>query len=755
MLAMSIRLFNLLLSLALVFGAVHLALAQSVGLPSPRLLTTIPMGGKAGTQFEVVVTGEHLDDAEELIFSDSRITASRKLDASGVLIPDRYMVTIAPDCPVGLYESRIMTRLGVSSSRIFTVGKFPEFVQSKSNKTLESAIELPVGSVFNGTISERSVDYFKFIGKKGQRLVVDCASTGIDSKLNATVIIADAAGRDLLVERLGGVLDYSVPKEGTYVIKIHELTFKGGPAFYYRLGLWEQAVGTPIIRQPSTKTVNSYSWPPIGLSEHAASKEIEPNNDGKRAQKITLPCDISGSFYPASDVDFFEFEAKKGEQWWIEVGSERLGLQTDPAILIQHVARDPKGGADKITDVLELTDIISPVKVSSNGYAYDGPPYNPGSSDILGKLVIKEDGTHRLQITDLFGGTRNDPNNIYRLIIRRATPDFALVSWAMHMELRNGDRNALSKPISLRGGATMALEVVAFRRDGFDGEIEITMEGLPKGVKAHGLKIPVGQSRGMMLITADQDAPRGYTNAKFFGQSKIDGKAVVRPCRLASVAWPIPDSWGEIPSPRLLADVPVAVSGIDFAPITITAKATNYEVTAGEKLVIPLVHKRRSEFSGDKIQMKVIGAGFENAPRFDLPIKADSSQVTLDLAVLKTPPGEYTISFLGGAVVKYSHKPDAVALVEAKTKKMMLEVKDLEAEAKKIATEAQVAPAAKKDQMVKAVATVNAKMKAATDALNVTKGQLEKAAQNAKPKDIADIVVSEPIMIRVKPGVKK
>ena len=99
--------------------------------------------------------------------------------------------------------------------------------------------------------------------------------------------------------------------------------------------------------------------------------------------------------------------------------------------------------------------------------------------------------------------------------------------------------------------------------------------------------------------------------------------------------------------------------------------------------MIPLVHKRRSEFSGDKIQMKVIGAGFENAPRFDLPIKADTSQVTLDLAVLKTPPGEYTISFLGGAVVKYSHKPDAVALVEAKTKKMMLEVKDLEAEAKK------------------------------------------------------------------------
>jgi hypothetical protein len=46
------------------------------------------------------------------------------------------------------------------------------------------------------------------------------------------------------------------------------------------------------------------------------------------------------------------------------------------------------------------------------------------------------------------------------------------------MELRNGD-SALSKPISLRGGATMALEVVAFRRDGFNGEIELAMKGCP------------------------------------------------------------------------------------------------------------------------------------------------------------------------------------------------------------------------------------------------------------------------------------
>lgn len=752
---MSRQFHTIVLACAVSLGCASLSLAQSVGLPAPRLLTTMPMGGKVGTQFEISITGEHLYDAGDLLFSDPRITAQPKKDPAGKTVTDRYLVTISPECPAGLYEARVMTRLGISSSRIFAVGTLTEVVPAKPNKTLATAQELPLNSVCNSTITDRSIDFFTFQAKKGMRLVVDCATRGIDSKLNATVIIADSAGRDLLVERRGGALDFSVPKDGTYVIKLHELTFKGGPAFYYRLGLWEQPAGTPIVRQASTQPVNSYSWPPTGLAAQAKHAEVEPNNDGAHAQRIALPCDISGRFFPAADVDVFEFEAKKGDQWWIEVASERFDLPTDPSLLVQRVVRGEKGAADTLVDVLELSDIPSPVKVSSNGYAYDGPPYNAGTSDILGKLVIKEDGIHRLQLTDLFGGTRSVPNHNYRLVIRRAEPDFALVAWAMHMELRNGDRNALSKPIALRGGATMALEVVAFRRDGFDGDIDLSMEGLPKGVTAHGLKIPAGQSRGMMLITAQEDAPRGYANATFVGRSKVEGKEVVRPCRLASVAWPIPDSWGEIPSPRLLADVPVSVSGFDRAPLTIAAKTPVVEARVGEKLTIPLVSKRTSEFSGDKIQMRAIGAAFEKSPGFDLPIKAEGSQAVLDLAALKIAPGEYLVSFLGGAVVKYRHQPESVAAAEAASKKMIVEVKTLEAEVKKVASDAQAAPPAKKEQMVKAMAAVNAKMKAATEALNATKEQLKRATEAAQPRDIADIVVCEPITIRVKPMEKK
>lgn len=728
------------------------AYAQSVGLPAPRLLTAMPMGGKVGSEVEVKISGENLDGASDLVFSDARISAKPKLDSDGKPIADTYLVSIAKNCPTGLFEARILTRLGVSSARVFAVGLLDEVSETKPNTTLQTALEIPLNFICNGTVTDRAIDYLRFEARKGQRLIVDCATRGIDSKLNATVIIADETGRDLKVERKGGIIDFSVPKDGKYHIKIHELTYKGGPAYYYRLGLWEQLPGTPVVRQESTRPVNAFSWPPVGLLANPTDQESEPN-DAAHVQKINLPCDISGSFYPAADVDLFEFEAKKGETWWVEVASERFGLPTDPAILVQKVVRD--NGGVKLTDVLELSDIPSPVKVSSNGYAYDGPPYNAGTSDILGKLEIKEDGLYRLQLTDLFGGTRNEPGNKYRLVIREAQPDFALVAWALHMELRNGDRNALSKPIALRGGSTMALEVITFRRDGFNGDIELAMEGLPEGVTAKGLKIPAGQSRGLMLITAAESAPRGYANAKFVGRSEIDGKAVTRPCQLASMAWPVPDSWSEIPSPRLVADMPVSVSGVDLAPVTIAAKTPMIEAKIGEKITIPVVRKQRSEFSGEKVKLKPIGAGFEKAPALDLSFVADESNVEIDLAALKTPPGEYMISFVGGAVAKYRHHPEQVSQVEAESAKIKQELALLEAEALKISQNSQSAPEEKQPEVQKALASCKARMKTASSKLKSLEDQLKKAIDMAQPKDIADILVCEPIVIRVKPAEPK
>ncbi|MBK7087201.1 MAG: hypothetical protein IPH53_22180 [Flavobacteriales bacterium] len=473
----------------------------------------------------------------------------------------------------------------------------------------------------------------------------------------------------------------------------------------------------------------------MNLAAAASSTETEPNNQHAQAQKISLPCDITGSFFPAADVDTFEFTAKKGEVWWAEVASERLGRPTDPSMIVQQVTGE--GADEKLTDVVELSDILSPVKRSSNGYAYDGPPYNAGSADILGKIEIKEDGVYRLQLSDLFGGTRNDPRNEYRLIIRPAAPDFALVAWAMHMELRNGDRNALSKPLTLRGGSTMALEVVAVRRDGFDGEIELTMEHLPDGVTAAGLKIPAGQTRGIMLLTARADAPRGMQLASFTGRAKISDADVVRPCQLACMAWPVRDAWSEIPTPRLLADVPVSVGASELAAISIAAaearcgsggwRETEDSAPADSSRGVFWRHHGLKDF----------GAGFDQTPSFEVSLQADQPEAVFNLATLKTPPGDYLIAFYGSAVAKYRYNPEAVSAAEFAHQRAQQE-----------ATAAA--------QEVEQATPASAERKQAADAaLAAAAKRLQEATQQAQPKDIVDIIVSEPIAIRVKAGETK
>ena len=718
------------------------ASAQSVCLPAPRLLTMMPMGGQVGEEIEVRLTGQYLEEVDNLYFSEPSITAQRKSTSN----PDDlvFLVKIAAECPQGVHEARVMTRLGISSSRAFTVGSTPELRQASPNTSVDKAMLLPVNSICNGVMTARNIDHYKFEASKGARIIVDCAARGIDSKLNPVLIVADEKGRDIVAQRRGGAIDFKVPHDGVFVVKIHDLTFQGGAYFFYRLSVREMAGDGPIMRLPSTMQVNSFSWPPPGLASVASTSE----NDEHDVQSVSLPCDIQGRFFPAADVDTYRFSAKKGETWWIEVASERLGRPTDPSVLIQQIV-----AGENRKDVLELTDIASPVKVSSNGYSYDGPPYNAGSSDVLGKFEVPADGDYLLKISDLFGGTRSDERNIYRLIIRKAKPDFAVVAWALHMNLRNGDRNALSKPMALRRGTTMPLEVVVIRRDGFDGPIDLAMTELPDGMSAQGLRIPKGQSRGIMLVTAHEGAPRGFSIAQFKATATIDENEVTRPCLLASMTWPVANAWSEIPSPRLQSSVAVSVSGEAVAPVTLQPRDEKvFEVVAGEKLNIDLLHLRRSEFSGNTMSLKVFGEGFDRTPAFDISLADDASRATLDLKTLKTPPGEYVIAFYGRAVAKHRHNMTAVDETKLAQDALQESLDRLTNQKAEVAKTLQAASEQDQAAIQKQLDEIEQSLASAKTGLALAKKRFQNATNLSKSKDIVDIVVSKPIRIRVTPS---
>jgi hypothetical protein len=272
----------------------------------------------------------------------------------------------------------------------------------------------------------------------------------------------------------------------------------------------------------------------------------------------------------------------------------------------------------------------------------------------------------------------------------------------------------------------MALEVVAVRRDGFDGEITLSMDGLPPGVRASCLRIPAGKNVGTVLITADDDAPRGMALSKIFGSATVNGAELVRDCPTASMVWPVKDASQETPTPRLFADTPVSVGGDEFTPLSIRpAEDRVWEATEGEKLTIPLNLVWRGDFSGGSIKLKPLGLDFAGIKPFDVPAGTAQTEVVLELATLKTPPGEYSFSVHGGYVSKYPSVPPP----------------------QKPAELASVAPS-------KEASTAKGE---AGDTPKDAKDKKTAAATPATepPKDIADIVFSEPIRVRIKPAATK
>src|SRR5262249_44987959 len=83
--------------------------------------------------------------------------------------------------------------------------------------------------------------------------------------------------------------------------------------------------------------------------------EQEPNNTPQLAQKVAIPCEVAGQFYPDRDLDWIEFDAKKGQTYWIEVISSQLGLGSDPFFALYRVTKDEKG-QEKQSDVAQADD---------------------------------------------------------------------------------------------------------------------------------------------------------------------------------------------------------------------------------------------------------------------------------------------------------------------------------------------------------------------------------------------------------------
>ena len=709
-------------------------------MPYLRLMTAFPAGGKQASTVEVTVTGSNMDGVDRLLFSHPGITGSPLMSESTWLeptprpVPGKFQVTIAPDVPPGVYELRMAGHFGVSNARAFMVGDQKEVLPEEDHHTLPKALKIPLGVTVNGHSDEGAADYFTFEAEQGQRIVLNVLAQRLDSKMDATLVLCDASGRELLSDRdtyrLDPFLDFTAPAAGPYVVKIYDYLFRGGPEYAYRLSVGTQPhiayifppAGRPGSRQsyrvygqnlPGGKTssvlnpkgvpleektveialprdahllpVNSFLEPrqivaggidfrlnsPEGVSNSASLgfatapvvSELEPNNQSHSAQKVSLPCEIQGQFFPQADQDWFVFEARKGASYWIEVFSHRLGLPTDPVVVLQRLSVDGDGS--------EQSELV--VRSDDDKTFLGDERYNIGSRDPVFRFKAEHDGAYRLKIHDLAATQESRPSHLYRLSIRHADPDFHLLV-ATDDPGGSNDDGIIWEPLARLGGKTR-MNVMAIRRDGFQGRIDLEVEGLPSGISFPGATIPE-RSNGTYLYFEASPEAAGWTGAvQVIGRARIDGRAVERPARHATLVWNSGSLRRAGAQSRVVRNRTLAVSRNELAPQLpeFRIEKQGWDVPLEGNLEIPFQLARRPLLPGElKLRLGTLDGLREGTTK--LVVDDESSEGTLVYKVTKRgnefKPGKYTFSAVATGQITYRNQPEGVAQARRETMRL-------------------------------------------------------------------------------------
>lgn len=695
------------------------------GLPQPRLLSVSPMGGKTGSTVELTFTGTDVEDPQGLYFSHSGIKAEPIVPPAPPP-PDpknppktpptppaitRFKVTIAADVPAGTHDVRFINKFGISNPRAFVIGDLPEILEKEPNNDVPQAQRIEVGSTVNGGISAPAdVDYYSFAGKKGQRIAVNCQTTGIDSRLQAALELYTSDGK-LLANNRGyregdALLDAVLPADGDYLIRVHEFTYAfGGPQHFYRLTVstapWIDAIHPPMIepgkaslltiygrnlpggqpdpqagggRYPLEKLTVSLQAPgdplqqqrlayhglvspmmagidgfeyilrgPNGASNpclvtyaHApVLLDQGPNDTMDKAQEVTVPCEIAGRIEKRKDRDWYAFTAKKGETFLIDGMSNRLGTQ---AYLSLSLLRADNKQVIKEFD--DLTDTLSPVKFFTR--CDDPAPY---------RFTAPADGKYYLLAQTRDADTRGGVQQFYRIRISAERPDYRLI-------LMPPADNRPDSTVVPQGGHQY-FTVFVWRQDGFNGDVKLTAEGLPKGVTCPPQIVGKGLRQGTLVVSAAADAPEWAGDFKIKGTATIGGQPVVREARSAGVIWPVQQP--NIPTlSRLEHSLVLAVR--PKPPFSLTATVDKDETLPAQKLTALLkVQRLWPDF---KAALTVTAADLppnivvNNGQPMNIP--ADKNELSVPIEIRSgVLPGLYTFALRCAAQIPYNKDPMA------------------------------------------------------------------------------------------------
>ncbi len=454
----------------------------------------------------------------------------------------------------GVRDFRVMTPQGVSTLGQLVIARDPVAVEKEKNDTAPEAQEISLPATVCGLIDRaEDVDFYKFKVEAGTSLNFHVRSMRLEDKIHdlqqhvdPLIALRNSTGTTLATSdnMFAGdpFLSHRFEHAGEYFLEIRDVRYQGNRYWTYAieinsrpfvtnvhpLGLAIGAetevelVGTllpaetkaritiPADQKPGLaemtlpgelSTINSV---PVVLTDLPAALETSSdNNTPEAAQKISVPAGISGRIESPADLDYFAFTAKKGERFSFEVIAHRQQSALDSSLRIV----DAKGRRLTENDDLRL--------------------YKRTFSDSwIENWAAPADGEYYLEIGDL--NLRGGADFVYFIEAKRAEPYFELYL--------DTDKTELTP------GTSGVLFVNAVRKNGFEGDIALEIDGLPEGVKATCGRILAGQRDGCIVLEAPENVSNVAANVSVRGTAEYQA-GEDKPVPLTATAVPYQETY--------------------------------------------------------------------------------------------------------------------------------------------------------------------------------------------------------------------
>lgn len=647
---------------ALVATLPTVALAE---LPVIQLTGLSQHAGQIGGEFDLRITsGNHLVEVDRLLFSDARITAEPLTDDPLPWTEARqprsgeFRVRVADDTPPGRYEVRAAGRHGLSNPRAFLVCPLPVTVPGERSHNAAAPVEAPADTLLVGQATAAANDYYLIHLAKGVRYRIEVVAQRLDSPLIGRLTLSTADGTPVASARGSEDVDprltVDVPEDGDYSLAVQDFLYRGGEGFHYLLCLQDEANAIHLLGEGGANQIPRWDDP-------SALVIAAPGDQGAMVatlptKSVTLGTRVLAAFDSRHHEDVYRLTVDEDQPVSVAVYSHRLGEPADPRLTIQREEGSGEAGATWTT-VVETDDC-------------------PPSGDVVMELASRDaeavfpavaGANYRLGVRDLDNGAALGVSQDYWLDVRRATPGFALLAYRPASVVDPAQSGPVGS--NLRRGGIEAIRVVAVRRDGWTGPIEVAVEGLPEGVACKPAIMAASQNVVQLTLTAEVDA------APWLGPLTVVGRAAGVPDEAARPAVPATivraAGQGMEIDTRLTADLLLSVAGVDVSPLAIELGNTEViEAKRGETVSVPIRLTRRE---GAKEACILRPRDLPpNVSAAEVSAPADATDFKIDVAVgADAVPGAYSFWLQAETGLTFAPNPQALERATAYRDKLV------------------------------------------------------------------------------------